>query len=118
MPVDPERFLPLTPAAFYVLVALAGGDRHGYAILKDVRRQTGGAVSLNVGTLYAVLKRLEEDGLIREADSRPAPSLDDERRRYFMLSPLGQRVAAAEARRMERAIALARGARLIPRTRS
>jgi DNA-binding PadR family transcriptional regulator len=115
---DPERFLPLTPAVFYVLVALARGDRHGYAILKDVRRQAGGAVTLNVGTLYAILKRLEEDGLIREADSRPDPSLDDERRRYFALNPLGQRVAAAEARRMERALALARGARLVPRSRT
>jgi DNA-binding PadR family transcriptional regulator len=118
MPVDAERFLPLTPTVFYVLVALAGGDKHGYAILKDVRRLTAGAVSLNVGTLYAVLKRLTDDGLIRESDARPEPSLDDERRRYLSISPLGQRVAAAEARRMERAIHLARGARLIPGTRT
>jgi DNA-binding PadR family transcriptional regulator len=116
--VDPESFLPLTPAVFYVLVALAAGDKHGYAILKEVRRQTDGRVTLNVGTLYAVLKRLEQDGLIGEAPSRPAPSLDDERRRYFSITALGEMVAAAEARRMERAIALARGARLIPKVRT
>lgn len=109
---DVERFLPLTPAVFHVLVALATGEKHGYAILKDIKRSTGGRVTLNVGTLYAVLKRLEHDALIVEADSRPDPALDDERRKYYRVTALGSRVVAAEALRMERAVAMARAAQL------
>jgi DNA-binding PadR family transcriptional regulator len=106
---------PLTPAAFHVLVALAAGDKHGYAILKDVRRRSGRSVTLNVGTLYAVLKRLEQDGLIEETDERPDPALDDERRRYFRITDSGQAAARAEVARLERAVAMARAVRLTPR---
>lgn len=115
---SPESYLPLTPAMFHVLVALADGDKHGYAVLKDVKRRTDGAVRLSAGTLYAVLKRLLDDGLIVEADERPDPALDDERRRYYQLSGLGRRVAVAETERMERAIALARAKQLITKPRS
>jgi DNA-binding PadR family transcriptional regulator len=106
-------FLPLTPAVFHVLVALAAGEKHGYAILKDVRRRSDGAVTLNVGTLYAVLKRLENDGLIKESSERPDPALDDERRRYYQITSKGEAVARAEALRMQSAVAMARAARLL-----
>lgn len=114
---DAERYLPLTPATYYMLVSLAEGEKHGYAILRDVARRTGGRVALNVGTLYAALRRLERDGLIVESGERPDPALDDERRRYYALAPLGREVVVAEARRMEEAVNLARAARLLARPR-
>jgi DNA-binding PadR family transcriptional regulator len=115
---DPQPFLPLSPAMFHVLVALADGDKHGYAILKDVKRRTEGSVRLSAGTLYAVLKRLLDDALVLETDERPDPALDDERRRYYQLTPFGRQVAVAEIERMERAIALARAKQLIVKPRS
>jgi DNA-binding PadR family transcriptional regulator len=115
---DPEPFLPLSPAMFHVLVALADGDKHGYAILKDVKRRTEGAVRLSAGTLYAVLKRLLDEDMIVETDERPDPALDDERRRYYQLTSFGRQVAIAETERMERAIALARAKQLTVRPRS
>ena len=106
------ELLPLTPSVFHILVSLAAGEKHGYAILKDVRRRSDGAVTLNVGTLYAVLKRLENDGLIRESAARPDPALDDERRRYYKITSQGEDAARAEARRMQDAVAMARAAKL------
>src|ERR1700741_1241442 len=91
-----ESFGPLTPAMFHVLLALAGDDLHGYAILKEVELRTGGKVRLSTGTLYGIIKRLLNDGLIVELRSRPAESEDDERRRYYRLTPQGRQVAAAE----------------------
>lgn len=105
---DPEPYLPLTPPMFQVLVALADGDKHGYAIIKEVDRRTNGKVRLSAGTLYAVIKRFVQDGLIVECEERPDPSLDDERRRYYRLSRNGRDVAIAEARRMEEAVGHAR----------
>jgi DNA-binding PadR family transcriptional regulator len=102
-----ESYLPLTPALFHVLLALADGDKHGYAILKDVSLRTGGDVRLSTGTLYGIIKRLLQDGMIEESRRRP-PAQDDERRIYYHLTPLGQRVAAAEAERHEKVLALAR----------
>lgn len=104
----------MTPAVFHVLVALAAGEKHGYAILKDVKRRSAGRVTLNVGTLYAVLKRLENDGLIEESDERPDPALDDERRRYYRITDEGQAVARADVQRMQTAVAMARAAKLMP----
>jgi hypothetical protein len=78
---DPESYLPLTPAMFHVLVALADGEKHGYAIIKEVHRRTDGKVRLGAGTLYALIRRFVEDGLIVESDARPDPALDDDRRR-------------------------------------
>ncbi len=109
---DPDLFLPLTPAMFHVLVALADGEKHGYAILKDIARRTDGRVRLGAGTLYAVIRRLVEDELIAESDERPDPALDDERRRYYRLNEAGRQVVLAEIRRMEQAIALARAKHL------
>src|SRR5690349_24146395 len=103
-----ESYLPLTPALFHVLLALADGDKHGYAILKDVSFRTGGEVRLSTGTLYGIIKRLLNDGLIQESRQRPAAVEDDERRIYYRLTTLGQRVAAAEAERHEKIVALAR----------
>ena len=111
---DPEPYLPLTPPMFQVLVALADGDKHGYAIIKEVDRRTNGKVRLSAGTLYAVIKRFVQDGLIVECEERPDPSLDDERRRYYRLSSNGRSVAIAEARRMEEAVGHAR-AKLLQR---
>src|SRR5512146_547738 len=106
---DPAPYLPLSPAMFHVLVALADGEKHGYAILKDISRTTDGAVRLGAGTLYAVIKRFVDEGLIAESDERPDPALDDERRRYYRLQDTGREVVMAELGRMEQAIALARG---------
>jgi DNA-binding PadR family transcriptional regulator len=97
---------------FHILLALADGEKHGYAILKEVARRTADKVKLSVGTLYGNLARLESDGLIAESNHRPELVLDDERRRYFLLTPLGRDVAVAEAERMEEALAQARAKKL------
>lgn len=110
---DPDEFLPLTPATFYILLSLAEGEKHGYAVLRDVARRTDGHVALNVGTLYAALKRLEREGLVLESDERPDPALDDERRRYYAISAFGREVVSAEARRMQSAVDMARAAHLL-----
>ena len=115
---DPGPFLPLTPALFHVLLALAEEDRHGYAILKEVELRTGGEVRLSTGTLYGIIKRLLSDGLIVELRQRPAANNDDERRRYYRLTPLGHAVAQAEAARMEKIVALARSRNLLRKPRT
>jgi len=115
---DPEPYLPLTPPMFQVLVALADGDKHGYAIIKEVHRRTDGKVRLSAGTLYALIKRFVQDGLIVECDERPDPSLDDERRRYYRLSDNGRAVAIAEARRMEEAVGQARAKLMLRKPRT
>ena len=103
----------LTPAMFNVLLALADGDKHGYAILKEVEEQTNGEVQLSTGTLYGIIKRLLTDGWIAELRNRPAAENDDQRRRYYRLTETGREVAIAEARRLEKLIARARSKRLI-----
>ena len=105
---DLRKRLPLSPAAFSILMALKDGERHGYAILREVSEQSDGAVKLLPGTLYNLLKRMLEDGWIEELDERPDPELDDERRRYYRLTGLGERVVNLEA---ERLAALVRTAR-------
>lgn len=113
--IRPESLLPLPLAAFHILVALADGDRHGYAVIKDVEARTGGSLKLSAGTLYRSIERMLGQGLIREIASRPAPDADDERRRYYRITPLGRTVAMAEARRLEQMVALARRSGLTPR---
>jgi len=108
-----DSFLPLTPAMFHILVALADGEKHGYAILKEVARRTDNKVRLSAGTLYGNLARLEAAGLIAESGRRPEFALDDERRRYYRLAPLGREVAVAEAERMEEAVVQARATKLL-----
>jgi DNA-binding PadR family transcriptional regulator len=114
---DPDALLPLTPGMFQVLIALADGEKHGYAIVKEVARRTGGEVALSAGTLYTIVRRLEQEGVIAESASRPDPALDDERRRYYRLTDFGRDVAIAEARRMEAALGMARAKHLIPKAR-
>jgi DNA-binding PadR family transcriptional regulator len=111
---DLARYLPMTPAAFHVLAALAEGDRHGYAIIKQVAERTAGEVELSTGTLYGIIKRLLSEGLIALSRA-PHGDEDDERRRYYRLTLHGREVAVAEARRLEKAVALARATRLLPR---
>ena len=107
-PSDAEDFLPLSPPMFHVLVALAGEDLHGWAIMKEVSRATDGRIHLSPGTLYGLIKRVLRDGLIAESKDRPPRRWDDQRRRYYTLEPLGRRVAEAEVERMRRALAVAR----------
>jgi DNA-binding PadR family transcriptional regulator len=105
--------LPLTPAMLHVLLALADGDKHGYAIIKEVSRRTSGDVRLGAGTLYALVKRLLADVMIVETDERPDPSLDDERRRYYRLTRFGRDVAIAEVRRLESIVSQAHAKKLL-----
>lgn len=109
---ETESFLPLTPAVFHILLALADGEKHGYAILKEVARRTDDKVRLSAGTLYGNLARLEGGGLIAESSRRPDVVLDDERRRYYLLTDLGREVVVAEANRMEEAVRQARAKKL------
>jgi DNA-binding PadR family transcriptional regulator len=111
---DPQNFLPLTPAFFNILLSLADGEKHGYAIMREIVTQTGGKLSLGPGTLYGAIKRLLEDDLIEESDERPDPAHDDERRRYYRLTEFGKRVAAAEAARLEELVSVARSRQLLP----
>ncbi|HEY0753894.1 MAG TPA: helix-turn-helix transcriptional regulator [Ktedonobacteraceae bacterium] len=104
---DPEAMLPLTPAVFHILLALAAGERHGYSIMQEITAQTQGKFRLGPTTLYRSIKQMLEASLIVETEERPDPALDDERRRYYRLSSFGSRVALAEIQRFERTIALA-----------
>jgi DNA-binding PadR family transcriptional regulator len=110
---DIEALLPLTLAVFHILLALSGGERHGYAIMREIEASTQGQLRVGPGTLYRSIKHMLAQGLIVEADERPDPALDDERRRYYRLTDFGQRVAAAEARRLARLVAQARERRLL-----
>jgi len=103
---------------FHVLLALAGDDLHGYAILKEVELRTGGRVKLSTGTLYGIIKRLLADGMLAERRSRPAEADDDERRRYYRLTEKGREVAAAEAERMNEVLSTARARNLLKKTRT
>src|SRR5438105_15058013 len=105
----------LTPAMFQELLALGDEEKHGYAILKDVEEQSGGEVRLSTGTLYAIIKRLLNEGLIKESRNRPPAEQDDQRRRYYRLTPPGREVAVHEAERMERLITTAREKHLLRR---
>jgi DNA-binding PadR family transcriptional regulator len=107
-PPIPEGYLPLTPAVLDIMVALGEEEMHGYAIMQEVRRRTAGKRRLAPGTLYRSLKQMEERGWVVEAEERPDPSLDDERRRYYQLTDLGRRVALAEVERLEGLVDAAR----------
>jgi DNA-binding PadR family transcriptional regulator len=110
---EPESWLPLTPAMFHILLALADQERHGYDIMREVDERTEGQVRLGPGTLYGSIKRMLNDRLIQELDERPDPESDDERRRYYRLTDLGYRVAVAEARRLENLVKSARTKKLL-----
>lgn len=99
---------PLTPAVFHILLALADGEKHGYLIMKDVEKQTNGKLVLGPGTLYGSIKRMLAAGYLEETSERPDPAMDDERRRYYRISGLGQELLSAESQRLEQAVAIAR----------
>jgi DNA-binding PadR family transcriptional regulator len=103
-----DSLLPLPEATFHILCALADSDRHGYAIIQDVAWRSRGEVQLAAGTLYRSIQRMREQGLILETRERPAPGLDDERRRYYRITDLGSAAARAECRRLARLVRLAR----------
>ena len=105
---DIDSLLPLPPATFHILLALAGEDRHGYAIIQDVAARTQGEIKLSPGTLYRSIQRMQEQGLIVETRERPLPELDDERRRYYRITSFGNRVAKAEAGRLMQLVKMAR----------
>ena len=111
--ITPESQLPLAPATFQILLALVGGERHGYAIMKEVTARTDGAVRLGPGTLYGALKRLLKSGLVEEGGERADSDLGDDRRRYYRLTKLGLRVAKLEARRLDTLVRAARKKKLI-----
>jgi DNA-binding PadR family transcriptional regulator len=111
---DPEALLPLSPAIFHILLALTGGERHGYGIMQETALRSDGKVHLGPGTLYRSLKCLLTDGLIEESDERPVPELDDERRHYYRLTPFGLRVARAEAQRLADLVRIAQSQQLLP----
>lgn len=105
---DPRQVLPLTPAVFHILLALADGEKHGYAIMQEVESATEGAVAMGPGTLYGSIKRMLKADLIQESDERPDPELDDARRRYYELTAYGRRVLSAEAERLAATVQMAR----------
>ena len=112
---DPEMLLPLPVTVFHILVALSDADRHGYAIMQDVAERTAGKLKLSPGTLYGAIKRMLEDGLVKETAERPDPEEDDERRRYYRITPFGRRVAMAESTRLSALVKQAKAIGWIPK---
>ena len=111
--LPPESFLPLKPVELLVLVMLSAGERHGYGIRQDIIEHTQGAIALEAGNLYRTIRRLESDGIVDESARRPAEAADDERRRYYRLTPLGKRVLAAELERVRDLVRLGEARRVI-----
>ena len=110
----PEALLPLTPAVFHILLALADGEKHGYAIMQEVGARTGGATRMGPGTLYGSIQRMLKDSLIVEAQERADSVHVEERRRYYRLTGFGQRVLQAEARRLEQLVHIAQSKQVLP----
>ena len=108
-----ESFLPLTPAVFHILLTLADGEAHGYAMMQDVSRRSGGTVRLGPGTLYGAISRLLQDQIIEESEERPDPEMDDTRRRYYRLTKLGGLVLAAETERLSDLVKAARSTKAV-----
>jgi DNA-binding PadR family transcriptional regulator len=113
--MQPASLLPLPAATFHILLAVADEDRHGYGIIQDVAERTGGNVRLSAGTLYRSIQRMLEQGLLIETQERPAPELDDERRRYYRITDFGRAVARAEAKRLSDLLEQARASGFAPR---
>jgi len=110
----PETMLPLTPAVFHILLALADGEKHGYGIMKEVTQRVEGSMHMGPGTLYGSLGRMLESGLIEVSEERPDPEMDDERRRYYRLTSFGLRVTEAESRRLAQLLRIAQAKRVVP----
>ena|ERR671917_735410 len=117
VPEPDDDYLPLTPAVLDIVLALGDDELHGYAIMREVRRRSGGRRLLPPGTLYRSLRQMQEKGLLEESEERPDPDLDDQRRRYYRLTDLGRRVAVAEVQRLEGLVRAARSKGLVPRMR-
>jgi DNA-binding PadR family transcriptional regulator len=113
-----DALLPLPPATFHILMAVSDDDRHGYAIIQEIAARTNGAMRMSAGTLYRSIQRMIEQELIVEIHERPAPELDDERRRYYRITKFGAAVARAEARRLQELVRLARASGFVPRNAS
>jgi DNA-binding PadR family transcriptional regulator len=111
------QLLPLTPAVFHILVTLADGEAHGYAIMQEVNRRSGGIVRLGPGTLYGAISRLLADGLIEESEARPDPEMDDTRRRYYRLTKRGSEVLACETERLAELVRAARSTKAVRKLR-
>jgi len=111
---EPRQFLPLTPQQFHILLALTGAHRHGYGIIRDIAERTDGALRLGTGTLYTALARLETLALVGESDRRAPAHEDDDRRRYYRLTPLGRAVLKAETERLEALVRHARARGIAP----
>jgi DNA-binding PadR family transcriptional regulator len=105
-PAALNNLKPLSPTVFHILLSLGEGERHGYALKREIALRTGGALTLGPGVLYGTINKLLELGLIEESGARPAPHLDDERRRYYRITPHGRKVAQAEAARMRELVRL------------
>jgi DNA-binding PadR family transcriptional regulator len=118
MSEDVKALLPLQPTTFHILLSLTDEERHGYAIILEVARRTQGELKLSAGTLYRSIQRMLETGLIAETRNRPSPELDDERRRYYRITPLGKAAAEAEAGRLRDLLKMARLCGVAPRTTS
>jgi DNA-binding PadR family transcriptional regulator len=102
-----QDLLPLAPIVFHMLLLLSEGERHGYALKREMAKQTKGKLNPGPGVLYGSINKMLEQGLIVESDERPASHLDDERRRYYRITPLGRKVAQAEAVRMRQLVEMA-----------
>lgn len=110
---DPRSYLPLTPRVFQVLLALAEGPMHGYALIKEIQDQTEGLIVLRTGSLYMLVQRLLNQHLIDESEDRPHPDEDDERRRYYVLTATGRAVLQAESRRLQSVLGTVRRKRVL-----
>ena len=110
---NPEELIPLTPAVFNILLALADGEKHGYGIMLEVETNTNGQITMGPGTLYGSIKRMLKAGLIEECDERPDEKIDDQRRKYYKLSGLGQRTLRLEAERLASQVQVARAKNLL-----
>ena len=104
---ETKPHFPLALPVFHILLSLAEGERHGYALKREILKRTGGKLNLGAGALYGSIARMLERGLIEESEERPDSHLDDERRRYYRITPLGRRVAAAEAARLRELVTFA-----------
>lgn len=111
---EPEALLPLTQAVFHILLALADGEKHGYAIMQEISERTGGVMRMGPGTLYGSIQRMLKDGLILESHERAETVHSEERRRYYRLTALGRRVLQAEAQRLEQLVQIAQSKQVLP----
>ena len=112
-PTDPRQFLPLKPLLFQILLVLLEEERHGWSIVREVERRAGDGRRILPGNLYRTLREMQSHGLLEESDERPDPEFDDERRRYYKVTPLGRATARAEAHRLQGLVGEAHALKLL-----